>query len=560
MVKMTKQALDELKSRLAERKLEETDVNVLTSLIDFNSWVQQELEKSKLTIDKLRKFYGFKRERLAKDTKADEDDERHSDTDTNSATDESDVNATDGNDKKDKKKKPQWSKDENHGRLSAADYTGLAVLALSHVDPYLAKGKCPDCAANNTDAKLISLEPRFAIILESQPLIAGVKYQRECSKCSICEKYFTAPLPANIEQRPKYDYSCYTQIAVWHYYGGTPFNRLEFLQKAQGVPLPDATQSDLMKKLYQRVGKSVIGVLRELAANSNKFMFDDTPGRIIEQMVEAKQSNGKVNGAIHSTALLAEHDGHTICLFETNKNVGGKTFKNLLQDRTATDKFLTMSDASKNNFEYLEENLMVQWIICMCLVHGRRKFYDLLPRFGKGVNKDTEFVLDVMSQVYDNERYCKQNKFNDEKRLIYHQKHSGPVMVALHTWLSNLLVHKQVEPNSRFGEAIQYLLKHWKSLTQFLCVAGAPIDNNPCERVVKIIIRYRNNSKFYRTFFGAEMGDAFMSIIHTAVLAGADVFDYLNQLQIYEEAVKANPNSWLPWNYRQTIEELQAVA
>ena len=129
-------------------------------------------------------------------------------------------------------------------------------------------------------------------------------------------------------------------------------------------------------------------------------------------------------------------------------------------------------------------------------------------------------------------------------------------MAALHTWMNNLLLHKQVEPNSRFGEALSYLLKNWTELTQFLRVAGAAIDNNPCERVIKVIIRYRNNSKFYRTFFGAEMGDAFMSIIHTAVLAGSNVFDYLNQLQINESAVKNNPAAWLPWNYQQTMSEL----
>ena len=35
-----------------------------------------------------------------------------------------------------------------------------------------------------------------------------------------------------------------------------------------------------------------------------------------------------------------------------------------------------------------------------------------------------------------------------------------------------------VEPNSGLGQAISYLLKHWKKLTLFLQVAGAPIDNN----------------------------------------------------------------------------------
>jgi transposase len=38
-----------------------------------------------------------------------------------------------------------------------------------------------------------------------------------------------------------------------------------------------------------------------------------------------------------------------------------------------------------------------------------------------------------------------------------------------------------VEPNSRLGQALTYLLKHWESVTRFLTVPGAPLDNNAAE-------------------------------------------------------------------------------
>ena len=41
---------------------------------------------------------------------------------------------------------------------------------------------------------------------------------------------------------------------------------------------------------------------------------------------------------------------------------------------------------------------------------------------------------------------------------------------------------KQTEPNSALGGAIGYTLKHWEELTLFLRQAGAPLDNNLCER------------------------------------------------------------------------------
>jgi len=165
-------------------------------------------------------------------------------------------------------------------------------------------------------------------------------------------------------------------------------------------------------------------------------------------------------------------------------------------------------------------------------------------------------ILKIIGDVYSNERHCKSGNLSDEDRLAYHQKHSAPLMKALYTWLNNLLLHKEVEPNSPFGEAIAYLLRRWDFLTKFLYILGAALDNNICERAIKILIRYRNNSRFYKTFYGASVGDAIMSLLHTAIAANINPFDYFNALQVYNEAVNAAPEQWLPWNYQDTLLQL----
>ena len=82
------------------------------------------------------------------------------------------------------------------------------------------------------------------------------------------------------------------------------------------------------------------------------------------------------------------------------------------------------------------------------------------------------------------------------------------------------------------------------------------MDNNICEIAIKVLIRYRNNSRFYKTLYGASIGDAMMSVLHTAVSAGINPFDYLNTLQLYSDAVQSNPDQWLPWNYQDTLYNL----
>ena len=114
-------------------------------------------------------------------------------------------------------------------------------------------------------------------------------------------------------------------------------------------------------------------------------------------------------------------------------------------------------------------------------------------------------------------------------------------MRDLHDWLTGQLVEKRAEPNSALSGAITYMLKHWDRLTLFLRQAGAPLDNNLCERAVKKAILHRKNALFYKTRNGARVGDLFMSLIYTCHLNGANPFDYLTELQRHADALAASP-------------------
>ena len=131
-------------------------------------------------------------------------------------------------------------------------------------------------------------------------------------------------------------------------------------------------------------------------------------------------------------------------------------------------------------------------------------------------------------------------------------------MDQLHSWLQAQLNEKKVDPNSGLGGAVNYLLNHWHRLTLFLRQAGAPLDNNLCERSLKKAILHRKNSLFYLTENGAKVGDLFMSLIHTAELCGVNPFDYLTQLQRHTDELRENLLDWMPWNYRDTLERAGA--
>jgi transposase len=211
-----------------------------------------------------------------------------------------------------------------------------------------------------------------------------------------------------------------------------------------------------------------------------------------------------------------------------------------------------MCDALSWNVSKLPEGVDI--LVAHCLAHGRRQVVEVAQNFPE----QCRYVLERLGEVYRNDAETRDRGLTAQERLRFHQERSGPVMEKLHWWLEAQFAERKVEPNSGLGKAITYLLRHWKALTTFLREAGAPLDNNIVERSLKRAVLHRKNALFYRTLNGAQVGDLFMSLIHTCQLCGANSFDYLAELQRHARQLAANPAEWMPWNYRETLQRTGA--
>ena len=107
---------------------------------------------------------------------------------------------------------------------------------------------------------------------------------------------------------------------------------------------------------------------------------------------------------------------------------------------------------------------------------------------------------------------------------------------------------------SRSGTTVRLLTYdgQGKALTVFRRSPGAPLDNNICERALKKAILNRKNSLFYKTLHGAQVGDLYMSLIHTCELNAANPFDYLTELHRHAEELQQDPATWMACNYHRT--------
>jgi transposase len=319
------------------------------------------------------------------------------------------------------------------------------------------------------------------------------------------------------------------------------------------------TGNDLASVLAQELASQTSPAIEAAISLAAKALPTHDNGALAQPQNPAKESSptpqaqggtptqppAKERTGVFTTGVLSEVDNHTIAIFITGHRHAGENIDKLLARRLAgSPPPIQMCDALSRN-----PSKEFQTILANCLSHGRRQFVDIAQSFPQ----QCQHVLEELGKVYQFDAQAKQLKLSAQERLLFHQQHSQKIMDDLRQWMGQQLEQKLVEPNSGLGKAYNYMLKHWGPLTLFLRQAGAPLDNNICERALKMAILHPKNSMSYKTINGALLGDMFMSAIHTCRLCVANPLDYLITIRLHAKEVAKQPTKWLPWNYKDAL-------
>ena len=401
-----------------------------------------------------------------------------------------------------------------HGRWGADTYRGAEHVECHH-ETLTAGERCPVCGRG----RLYRVAPGVDIYLDGHALLSAVRYVLEKFRCSACGQVFTAAAPPEVGTE-KYSARARAVLVLGRYYLGVPLYRLQGYQAMVGVPVSDATQWDQIERVAD-CAYPVFEQLKTLAAQGEVISQDDTHVRILSLIAENRQAHtdGTSEGrtGMYTTGLVVQQDEHTICLYCAGRAHAGENLEALLTRREAgRDKPLVMSDALASNTA--DEGARIR---CHCLAHGRRKFTELEEVFPD----ECTVVIEALKQVFDHEEEARVQQMSAEARLRYHQQYSGPIMEQLKHWLDAQFEERSVEPNSSLGKALQYLLTHWQTLPRFLEVLGAPLENNMAERALKLAIRQRKNSLFYKTDYSAYIASMLTSLIAPCLQAGVNALE-----------------------------------
>ncbi len=442
-------------------------------------------------------------------------------------------------------------KAQGHGRHAADEYVGAEKVGVPH-ESLKPGDACPTCQKGTVYE---SVAPARVVRLRGQAPLGATVYELQKLRCNLCGEIFTAQAPPGVGP-DKYDAASASMIALLKYGTGLPFNRLERLEGSLGIPLPAATQWEIVEDRGDQVEPALEELIRQ-AAQGQIFHNDDTGMKVLTLLDPARAATAAPSSdrkSVSTSGIISVLDGYRIALFFTGHRNAGENLTVVLQQRAAAlDRPIHMCDALPQNLPDLPDEL--QTILAHCLTHARRRFVDVATNFPE----ECLYVLKALKVVYTNDALTKEQGMMAHERLKFHQAQSQSTMDTLKVWLTAQLEERKVEPNSGLGEAITYMLKYWEPLTLFLRQPGAPLDNNVCERALKKAILHRKNAYFYRTENGAHVGDLFMSLIHTCELNGVNPFDYLTQLHQHAQELAASPADWMPWNYRDTL-QTSAVA
>lgn len=524
VIKRSQKQMDDFLAAIMNSNISAENAEFAKMLIHANAWMAQQLELGQLSIAKLRKLFQIQgsEKALSRKPKNDPSSLRSS----SSAPD---------------------AEKKGHGRNSADAYQGAAIVEVLH--PELNPGDT--CPAEACDGRLYEMsEPGVLVSVTGAPLASATRYDLQKLRCAICEIIYTAPLPEGVSDK-KYDANFISMLMINKYFMSVPLYRQDRLQNHLGVPLPASTQWGLMVA-FEPMLKALYKALSQDAANGVALCYDDTSAKIMSEIKASKaaKKGEKSQHTCFTTGIVSLHEDHRTYLYITDNRTAGKCIADIMAIRDANlDPPMMMCDALSANIpQGIADDL---YILCFCLVHARRQFYEL----PNGYDDVSDKVIGLIGSIYDHEAHTK--GFTAQERLAYHQEKSTPVMAELKLYLE--AQKTEFEPNSVAGKAIDYVLNRWTQLSQFLRHPHAPLDTNIVERALKLVIQVRKSAMFYKSLSSAAFASYVQSALYSAAQNEINPCEYMCALMDNEHAVIQNSKEWLPWHYKKTLKQSLAA-
>lgn len=169
-------------------------------------------------------------------------------------------------------------------------------------------------------------------------------------------------------------------------------------------------------------------------------------------------------------------------------------------------------------------------ILCRCAAHSRRlmeratKENPTLANPGMLLYQQAYAVEDMIKEMAD-----KGETTSDEDIVAFRKEYSTPIWECLRSWC---LLHLPDVPKDTYTyKAMNYLIRHYEELTNYIGIAKMPIDNNDTERGIREMVMGRKAYLFCRNHDACDHAAIMYTLLGNCKVLGknpekwlADVF------------------------------------
>lgn len=318
-----------------------------------------------------------------------------------------------------------------------------------------------------------------------------------------------APLPECLLERGLAAPGLLAHVLVSKYCDHLPLYRQEQIYRQRhGVPLPRQTlarwvelAADWLRPIYEHIRTGVMA--------GGYVQVDETPIQFLEP------GHGQTRQGYFWTC--SRPGGDVVFRWETSR--GAHCLKNLIP---ADFRGVVQCDGYSAYRAFADSrNGAIQ--LTGCWAHVRRKFYDALEQSPR----TAAWLLGQIQQLYQAESTLRERKVGPQGRAAVRSSHSRPAVRRLQRALVQLKASHRYLPQSLLGQAIDYALGQWLTLTVFLDNGRLEIDNNLVENAIRPTAVGKKNWLFVGEAGAGQRGAVVYTIIESCRRRHIDPYAYL---------------------------------
>ena len=333
-------------------------------------------------------------------------------------------------------------------------------------------------------------------------------------------------LPATPLLNSRYDASFIAGMLQLRYIYSMPVERIVKFFTESGFEMNKSTAHGLLKKAAQSLD-CLEEVLREAILEDDYLHMDESYYTVLEKKSES--TTEKASSKVYIWAALASHL-KLVHFFYENGSRARKVFTGYIKP----DYHGAIQTDGLGDYKILETDQYPNAIRLSCFQHCKRKFLDIQA------NKDAQSIIEIINKLYQKEHKIPPG-YSPGQILEYRSLYAPAILNELKEKLLRIKGQKSTLPKSSLSKAVNYTLKEYPALCNYILKPEYELDNNAIERVNRYISLSRRNSLFSGSHMGAKRTALFLSLACSCRINGINTFEYFKDL--LSRFVMVNPNT-----------------